>query len=614
MDKILQAIKTSFSLLKRNLYLLILGALFLIGVIFLSKIYINYYQGRFYPRTYIDNVKVAGLNKEEAENKLASNWSTASKQLPLQIIYDPNSIEETSIKLTLQDNFTQTLEQAMNYAKEQNFFKALPKIWQRKDFYTQATINEEKLLEALAELAERFDLEQQTASATLNYSSNPQSLVINPGANGRQLLIGKSREKIKETLTTPWLELKTEDLLIEATVASTSAQLDQEQINVAYTRAQSLIGQNIIFSAEYQRAEFSDQKLIDILAFPDGINEELFDEESLINLIEQKTSSINRPAQNASFQFHRNDEGQIIVDQFIPDLKGLKVNELSVKNKIIETILALENGKNLEEIQVNDPDYFQLDMESQDAEITLAQTNDFGINEVIGFGESWYYGSIASRIHNVDLTNKILNWTIIKPGEEFSFNQVLGNVDTSTGYKEAYIIKDGATQLAAGGGVCQTSSTLFRALLNAGLKITRRLPHSYRVSYYEINNEPGFDATVYAGNVDLRFINDTTGHILLEFANDSEALYMTVKIYGSSDGRSTEIIDYKSWGYQSAPEPVYIPDPNLPSGTVKQVDWASSGIKAEFTNVIKDKFGEIIREDYYYSYYRPWSAKYLQGI
>jgi hypothetical protein len=288
--------------------------LFLIGVIFLSKLYINYYQERFYPRTYIDHVKVAGLSKEEAENKLASNWSTASKQLPLQIIYDPNSIEETSISLTLQDNFTQTLEQAMNYAKEQNFLKALPKIWQRKDFYTQATINEEELLEALAELAERFDLEQQAASATLNYSGNPQSLLIDPGANGRQLLIGKSREKIKEILSTPWLELNTRDLLIEATVASTSAQLNQDQINAAYTRAQSLVGQNLVFSAEYQRAEFSDQELISILSFPDGINEELFDEKSLINLIEQKTANINRPAQNASFQFHRDSEEQIIVD------------------------------------------------------------------------------------------------------------------------------------------------------------------------------------------------------------------------------------------------------------------------------------------------------------
>lgn len=614
MDKISLVIKTSFQYLRKNYYLVILGGILIVGVIILSKIYVKYYQDRFYPRTYIDQVEVGGLTLAEAENKLASNWLTASKQLALQIIYDPNLIEETSIKLSLQDNFTQTLHQAISYAKNEGFIKSLPKIWRKKEFYTQATINEEEVFLALAELAERYDLDKQTASATLNYSGNSQSLLINPGADGRQLLMDESHKKIQQILTKPWLALQTTDLLIKVAIASTSAKLDQEQIAAAYNRAQTIVGQNLVFTGEHQRAEFSDQELVGLLKFADGINQQLIDEEALTQLIENKTININRPAQNASFQFHRNEANQIIIDQFTPDLKGLKVNETALKNKILQGLSLLEKGQTLSSINENDPDFFNLAMISQEAEITLAQTNDFGINELIGFGESWYQGSIKSRIHNVDLTNQILNWTIIPPGEEFSFNRALGDVNTSIGYQAAYIIKDGATQLAAGGGVCQTSSTLFRALLDAGLKITKRLPHSYRVSYYEINSQPGFDATVYSGDVDLRFINDTSGHLLLEFQSNADTLYMTVKIYGTSDGRYTEIVNYKNWGYQEPPAPVYIPDPNLPSGTLRQVDWSSSGIKAEFTNIIKNKFGEIIREDYYYSYYRPWSAKYLQGI
>ncbi len=614
MDKNLQAIKTSFYRHQKKIYLLSFGLVFVIGIIILIKIYIKHYQNRFYPGTYVDQVKIAGLNLSEAETKLADNWLTASNQLPLQIIYDPNSIEETNIQLTLNDNFTQTLNEAMAFGKEGNFFNRLQKIWQKKHFYTQASIEENKMTEALAELAERFDLVGQPASATLNYSGNPQSLLINPGADGRQLLVEESQEKIYQILETPWLELEEKDLMIEAIIASSSAALNQEQIEKALNRVKTIVGERLVFTGEYQRIEFNDSELISILKFPDGINEKLFDEEELINLIEDKTTHINRPAQNASFQFHRDEKEQIVVDQFTPDLKGLRVNENKLKNKIIQALKTLENEQNLKEIEENDQDFFQLDMTSQEAEITLGQTNDFGIKEIIGFGESWYYGSIASRIFNVDLTNQILNWIIIPPGEEFSFNKALGDVSSATGYREAYIIRDGATHLAPGGGVCQVSSTLFRAVLNAGLEITRRLPHSYRVSYYEINNQPGFDATVYSGNVDLRFINDTLGHILLEFQSDSEKLYMTVKIYGTSDGRTSEIVNYKSWGYQAALEPVYIPDPSLPTGKIKQIDWASSGIKAEFTNIIRDKFGEIIREDYYYSNYRPWSAKYLQGI
>jgi vancomycin resistance protein YoaR len=614
MEKILQAIKTSFYRFKKSFYLLSLGLFFLIGVIILIKIYINHYENRFYPRTYIDQVKVAGLNLAEAEKKLANNWLAANNQLPLQIIYDPNLIEETSIQLTLDNNFTQTLNEALTYGKEDNFLNRLEKIWQKKNFYTQATIDENEVVEALAELAKRFDLAGQPASATLNYSGNPQSLTIDPGTDGRQLLTDESQIKIEKILETPWLNFEKKDLMLEAAVASTSARLNQEQLEIAYDRAKSVVGQRLVFTGEYQRAEFKDFELIGILSFPDGISEELFDEKALISLIEDKTSHINRPAQNASFQFHRNEKEQIIVDEFVPDLKGLKVNEDALKNKIIQALTILEKDQSLEEIEKNEQDFFQLDMASQEAEITLAQTNDFGIEEVIGFGESWYFGSISSRIFNVDLTSKILNLIIIPPGKEFSFNQALGDVSAATGYQEAYIIQDGATRLAPGGGVCQASSTLFRALLDSGLEITRRLPHSYRVSYYEINNQPGFDATVYSGNIDLRFINDTPGHILLEFQSDSKKLYMTVKIYGTNDGRSSEIVNYKSWGYQAAPEPVYIPDPSLPTGKTKQIDWASSGIKAEFTNIIRDKFGEVIREDYYYSNYRPWSAKYLQGI
>ena len=189
----------------------------------------------------------------------------------------------------------------------------------------------------------------------------------------------------------------------------------------------------------------------------------------------------------------------------------------------------------------------------------------------------------------------------------------MGEVSTETEYKAAYIIQNGQTVLAPGGGVCQVSSTLFRALLDSGLKVSKRLAHSYRVSYYEINNEPGFDATVYSGNIDLRFINDTEHFILLHFDTDSENLYMDAKIYGTSDGRTTEIIGYRKWGYQAAAAPVYLTDPSLAPGQIKQIDWSATGIKAEFTNVIKDKNGQVLREDSYYSNYQPWSAKYLVG-
>jgi len=89
---------------------------------------------------------------------------------------------------------------------------------------------------------------------------------------------------------------------------------------------------------------------------------------------------------------------------------------------------------------------------------------------------------------------------------------------------------------------------------------------------------------------------------------------MKIEIWGTSDGRTTAITNHKTWGYSPPLPTVYIPDPNLPTGVKKQVDWAVSGIKASFKHTIYDKDGNVTDEDVYSSSYRPWSAKYLVGM
>lgn len=245
--------------------------------------------------------------------------------------------------------------------------------------------------------------------------------------------------------------------------------------------------------------------------------------------------------------------------------------------------------------------------------MSLSETNDLGINDLIGFGESYYDHSISGRIHNVALTSSKLNNTLVAPGQEFSFNQTIGEVSAATGYQNGYVIQGGRSVLSPGGGVCQVSTTLFRALLDAGLQITLRHPHSYRVSYYELNNDPGFDATVYSGNIDLRFINDTDHYLLISSQTDNDNLYMTVKIYGYDDGRYTTITDYKKYNFVGAPATEYIVDASLPSGTKKQIDWAVGGLQTIFTHTIYNGDNSIRSQTKYPSKYQAWSAKFLVG-
>jgi vancomycin resistance protein YoaR len=280
----------------------------------------------------------------------------------------------------------------------------------------------------------------------------------------------------------------------------------------------------------------------------------------------------------------------------------LRLQKLDSDNRGINKLLDSEKKSENVEIAVT----------RTPPKVTTEKVNELGIRERIGKGESYYAHSIPNRIFNVGLVSSRANSALIAPGEEFSFNRIVGEISGATGYKEAYVISGGRTVLGDGGGVCQVSTTLFRGAMNAGLPITERWAHAYRVGYYEQNSKAGIDATVYAPSKDLRFLNDTPGHILVQLINDPKNLHLVVEIYGTSDGRVATISEPKVWGVSPPPPDIVQEDPSLPVGTTKQVDWSAWGAKTSFEyRVVRD--GEILQEKTYTSAYRPWANVYLKG-
>ncbi len=243
-------------------------------------------------------------------------------------------------------------------------------------------------------------------------------------------------------------------------------------------------------------------------------------------------------------------------------------------------------------------------------EVTLADLNSFNIKELIASGESDFTGSIPARVHNIITASNKLNGVLIPQGKIFSFNAELGDISVSQGYKQSYIIKDGKTVLGDGGGVCQVSTTIFRAALNAGLPIIERQAHSYRVAYYENDSKPGLDATVFSPYVDLKFENNTSGAILIQTKVDTEQNKLYIYLYGKKDNRVVKLSPIKVWDITAPPEPLYIEDESLPIGTKKQIDFSAYGAKASFDyEVYKDN--QIIFSKTFVSVYRPWQAVYL---
>lgn len=163
-----------------------------------------------------------------------------------------------------------------------------------------------------------------------------------------------------------------------------------------------------------------------------------------------------------------------------------------------------------------------------------------------------------------------------------------------------------------GGGVCQVSTTLFRALLAAGLPISERRAHAYRVGYYEQDSPPGLDATVYDPSPDLKFKNDTPSYLLIQTKVDTSVPSLVFEIYGNSDGRVATISKPIISEVVAPAEDLYQDDPTLKQGIIKQTEHKAWGAKVTFKyEVVRD--GVVIYQKTFVSTYHPWQAVYLRG-
>jgi vancomycin resistance protein YoaR len=253
-------------------------------------------------------------------------------------------------------------------------------------------------------------------------------------------------------------------------------------------------------------------------------------------------------------------------------------------------------------------------VEEQPAVTDNATAQELGITELVSSETSYFYGSSAERIQNIQAAAARFHGVLVAPGETFSMGDALGDVSLDNGFAEALIIYGGRTIKGVGGGVCQVSTTLFRTVFFAGYPVVERYSHAYRVSYYEQtssgaidSNLAGLDATVYFPLVDFKFTNDTPYWLLMETYVDASARTLTWKMYSTSDGRS---VTWETTGPQNvepAPKPRFEENDELKAGQIRQVDWAANGADVDVTRtVLKD--GAVYFTDEFKTHYEPWRA------
>jgi len=207
-------------------------------------------------------------------------------------------------------------------------------------------------------------------------------------------------------------------------------------------------------------------------------------------------------------------------------------------------------------------------------DVTLDMLKAQGIERVIASYTTSFATSGSGRRHNVASTAAVVHDMLLKPGEVFDYATVIKETEERFGFREAPVILNGKMVPGVGGGICQVSTTLYNAVLRAGLEIVERRNHSLPVSYAPL----GQDATFANGYINFKFKNSTGKHLLIR--TSAKGGKLTVKLFGTMEPNvSYEIKSVKL--KEIEPPKKYVRNAHLPKGTVKLVQKGKSGYVVE---------------------------------
>jgi vancomycin resistance protein YoaR len=313
------------------------------------------------------------------------------------------------------------------------------------------------------------------------------------------------------------------------------------------------------------------------------------DSENIQYRLERVANAFDQPARQA--RYVRSQE-QLVVK---PEGRGWKLDLKTAQSLLAEEILRPDSAEVFLPVIGDEP---------RVAAQTLPKLEGLTL---ISEATTTYYGSSRERMTNVATATGKLDGYVVPTGGEFNFNEAVGPIELENGFAEALVISAGRTVKGVGGGVCQASTTAFRALYKAGLPVLERNQHAYRVHWYD----PliGLDAAVYQPSLNMRMQNDTTGALLIR----TETLpgRTTVRVYGQPSDRKVIISNASILSRTPHPPPAFEFDRTLPPGARKQVDWAEDGFRVRVTRTVTDAKGS--KTDVTASDYRAWRAVYAVG-
>lgn len=339
----------------------------------------------------------------------------------------------------------------------------------------------------------------------------------------------------------------------------------------------------------------------------DGIDEKLIEEEIIQVLKSGQSGKIG-------INFVRIDPApwdvSAMYEEICTEPSNASYEERDGKGYIVEAKKGYKfKKKDLEKLISENKDNektYTLELEVLEPEVTKVDESGL-FKEVISEYTSSLAGSDSNRRNNVAVACASVNGTVLNPGEVFSFNKQVGAVTAAAGYKDATIFTAKGQEPGMGGGICQVSSTIYSAALYGNLEIVKRRNHMYIVGYVPY----GQDATVYEGELDFRFANNTNEplKVYCEIVGGN----VVVKMLGKKPDPSLTVEIENVTVARTQPNTIVEEDATLDEGTVKVSSKGTIGLTVDtYKKIFKN--GKLVSRDYLHrSVYKPINRVEIHG-
>lgn len=555
------------------------------------------FAGLIYPNISIRGLPVGQMTGEEASTLLHEHYADFLQQ-PLTIMYDDHTWTPSLAELGVRVEIDEAVERALATGRKQGFIDNLryvATIWEHGlDLPLRVTIDQAAMQGYI--LARAAQIDQPAQEARLIFQGT--QVGTQPARPGYQTLVNDTIQDIiaaVQTLEPQTVILRTREL---------PPLLDNAAVAEARATVEKMLQGPITLKTSDQEWEWSERDLasmirVDRVAKPDGTGDRLevtLDRAWIQRRLRTIAEETDRPSEHP--RVHWNGGNLEIFREGEP---GRQLDLARAEQNIVTAATGPNRTINLP---------FKMD----ESAITEDNIDQISIPDLLAVGRSDFTGSAAYRITNIKAGMNLLHGILLAPGEEFSFNENIGSIDAANGFVEGYAIIQNRTQLEWGGGICQDSTTMFRAAFWAGLPITERHGHSFYISWYdkygygEYGNGPGMDATIYTGpgGPDLKFVNDTGNWLLIQTYVDTARTLAEVRIYGTETGRTVALEGPTIVDRTPPPSaPVYVANPSRPRGAPRQTDTARGGMTVTFTRIIKENGVEVDRETFV-TWFKPW--------